>query len=120
MPGSTTTPVTRKNIDKTCVTIANLKFDDPRFVEVMSFINRSSPGDFDDDLVRVKISLPGSGSIYMNSEGEVDRPEGKSKLGQGDLRKMIKILDRLREDWESRCEKKLGSRGCELPGDMLD
>ena len=118
MPGSTMTPVTRANLARTCINIVDLKIDDSRFVEMMSYIKNAAPSDFDEDAVRVRITMPDFTDLYVNKDGEINNAGAKARLKSDDLKSFIKILNRLDMDWKSRCERKLGTRGCELPGDV--
>jgi hypothetical protein len=89
---STSTPMTLSTFSHSCADIGEIDIEDKRFLEIFSLINESKSGDFLDDGIRVKVTLPDSRLIYIDDAGGVFMGNSKVKLDRRDFLKVRKII----------------------------
>ncbi len=89
-------PMTVENIESSYFRYEAVDLDDRNFKKFLSMINKAAPGDFEVDMLRVKIVFPDDQIIYVDNYGGISfTTPDNLKLTSSHLKKAKKILEDL-------------------------
>lgn len=95
------TPMTRFNFSRTCYYLGEINVKDSRFAEISSILSRAAiakNGDFDNENVRVKITLPKRNNLYIDMHGGIFSNCAESRLDGARLARLEQILRHLEKN----------------------
>lgn len=86
-------PMTVENIEEHYIRYVDLEDSSSEFKKIMSLVQPSAPGKFDEKSVRVKIDSPNHENVYIDNHGVVKFGESSFLLAESNLKKVKKMLE---------------------------
>jgi hypothetical protein len=89
-------PMTMANIESHCVFTGEVDTSNWLFLDLQAMIKKAEPGGlFNDKFVRVKITIGGSDTVYIDNYGGIRIGESQYHLDDSTLAKVRKILQKI-------------------------
>jgi hypothetical protein len=88
-------PVTPENVESSYMAYAKMEVGSPEIHKIMSLISSTENGEFDGEMVRVKLSFSDGQKIFIDNEGGVRNSSGDFSLTQRKLLRLKKELEKV-------------------------
>jgi hypothetical protein len=87
-------PITENNIESSAIRFGNAKESERALERIRIILETASDGEFDDEMLRAKITLPNKEVIYIDNRGGISSSvNGTSKLGEQNLNDLKSVLE---------------------------
>lgn len=89
----TYTAMTVDNIDDHCGRTGRVAATDKRYLQLRAMLQKAGKGEFDGQVVRVKVAEPGTEPLYIDNVGGIRFGQEQSKLNAAALADLTRLLE---------------------------